>query len=65
MNGLLNFLGPWLQAIHNLWPKRHLKRLRRGEYGNAAAYREWRLLAEQQKDNAEGRYGRVSFKVGK
>jgi len=64
MSDLLKFLGPWLQLMRNLKPKRHLKRIRRGEYGNAALYREWRLLEQQVRDNAEGRFGRIYLKIG-
>jgi hypothetical protein len=65
MSDLLNFLAPWVRWARNLTPRVNLKRLKRGEYGNADLYREWRLEQEQIKDNAEGRFGRVSFKVGK
>ena len=65
MNDLLNFFGPWVQWYKNLRSEGHRKRLKRGEYGNAAIYREWRLLQEQINDNHSGRFGRVYFKVGK
>jgi len=64
MSDLLKFLGPWVQWLRDRVPQRHLKRLRRGEYGNAATYRKWRLVEQQVRDNANGRFGRVYFKVG-
>lgn len=64
MSELLNFLAPWVGAVKNLLSKGKLRSLKRGEYGQAALYREWRLIESQVKDNAEGRFGRVYLKVG-
>ena len=64
MSDFLNFLSPWVQWVRNLSRKPILRSLKRGEYGQAALYREWRLLDQQQRDNAAGRFGRVYFKVG-
>jgi hypothetical protein len=61
MNDLFNFLAPWVRWARNLTSRVNLKRLKRGEYGNAAMYREWRLLQEQQDDNRDGKFGRASF----
>lgn len=64
MSALLHFFGPWGQWLWNIGRNRNLRSLKRGEYGTAALYREWRLRDSQQRDNAEGKCGRVYFKVG-
>lgn len=61
MNDVLHFFGPWLLKLRYLAARGRRQRLKRGEYGNAALYREWRLTAEQQADNKEGRFAKVRF----